>query len=72
MLIIVGFLLFFFWGKNFSKKIQNLSSKKFLEELKLPKFQEEFKNIFQPSGDDFKKLGEVMKEMEKQQKTNNK
>ncbi len=64
ILIIVGFLLLFLWGKSLSKKIQNLHGQDFLEGLKFPKLQEKIKNISQPSKDDFKKIEEIMKTLE--------
>ena len=72
VLIAIGFLLLFFWAKNFSKKIQTLEGPKFLEELKIPEFKDKFKNIPKPPKDDLKKLGEMMKAIDNQQKINNK
>ncbi len=76
VLIILGLSLFFFLGKNIDKKFQNLNVdvKKFWKELNFPKlseFQEEIKNIPQPSEDSLKKMEELIKEIGEQQKNIN-
>ncbi len=72
VLIVVGFLLLFFWGKNFAEKIRSLKVQNFLEEFKIPKILEEFKKIPKPSEDDLEKIEGIIKGAENQQKTNNK
>ena len=65
VVISVGFGLLFLWGKNFGKKIQSFQSQKFLEELKVPKFQEELKSLEMPkiNEEELKKVKELMKEI---------
>ena len=68
IVILVGLGLLFLWGKNFGQKIKSFQSQKFLEELKLPKFQEELRGLEMPKmgEEELKKIEEMMKEAEKE------
>jgi hypothetical protein len=68
VVILVGLVLLFFWAKSFSKKIQNFQGQKFLEEIKVPKFQEEIKKIELPKTpeEELKKIEKILEEAAKQ------
>jgi len=65
VVILVGFVLLFFWVKNFSKRIKSFEGQNFLDLIKLPKFQEEIKKIELPKipEEELKKIEEAIKEI---------
>ena len=65
VVILVGFVLLFFWVKNFSKRIKSFEEQNLLDLIKLPKFQEEIKKIELPKipEEELKKIEEAIKEI---------
>jgi len=49
IIIIFGLILFIFWVMSVRQTVSGFQKEKFLEELKLPKFQEELEKLPKPN-----------------------
>jgi len=66
IIIIFGLILFIFWVMSVRQTVSGFQKEKFLEELKLPEFQEELEKLPKPNvEEEIKELKENVGEIEK-------